>query len=215
MRSTSAEHRSNFSIPHTQTYSSCQLRLAEFLTAEIFFHQLIITHGNRFRNLILIFGNDIRHILRYRLCLVRISQRSFKIPCLVTQNIHGADGLSIFHNRYFKRNNALTEGFPQNGICLIKGCIILIQLIHKEDCRNGALLCCLPCLDRPGLYSILGIHDNQGTVSNRDSRFRTANKIRIPRCIDKVDFAILPLDRHQRSIHGDTASYFLRIIINQ
>ena len=30
-----------------------------------------------------------------------------------------------------------------------------------------------------------------------------------------IDFAILPLDRHQRSIHGDTASYFLRIIINQ
>ena len=138
LQSASGEYRTDLTVAHAQTHAAGQLGLGKALSAEEFLHQLIIAHGDRFCDLILIAIDCVDHIIRNRLRLVRISQRSFIIPCFISEHIDASDDLAIFHDRYFKGDHAFAKRLTQLLICLFKRSVFLIELIDEEDRRQLA-----------------------------------------------------------------------------
>ncbi len=102
-----------------------------------------------------------------------------------------------------KRSNLLSEEFLQLFHNLAVADFVVVHAGHKDHAGQIAFFAQVPCLLRTYLHAVLGGNDDDGGVRSRYSFFHFADKIKISRGIENIDFVLFPLYRNNGSGDGE------------
>ena len=203
-----AVYRTDITAADTDPQALGDLMNVEFLFHEELFHQLFVSHGNRFGDFHVVFFDLVSQIRRDFLRFIAV----VKVPCFLPQDIDGTDRLAVLDNRHFERDNALAELITDICQNIIKVGIRIVHLVDEEDGRQLALAYSfLPgslgaCFD-----AFLGINNDQGIVTNAEAGDFFAFIVHVAGGVDEVDLLAFPFDRGQMAVAGQAALAFFRV----
>ena len=173
---------------------------SELLTLEITLHQLFVGLCNSLHQGSTCGIQLLLNILGDRdLFLVGSGSES---AALLLDDIDIADELSVFTDRDLQGADTAAELSVQLDAQLTEGSIVIIHVGNENDAGQMVLLAKLPRSAGTRLNTGLAVDDDHRSIGNTDSLFDLAYKVKVTRCIQKVDLDIalftLEFDRNNR-----------------
>ncbi|OAV74059.1 hypothetical protein Barb7_02497 [Bacteroidales bacterium Barb7] len=203
---------------HAAAHQAClnagtQVFLAQCPFFKEFLHQGIVVLGGGFHEGFLpfgsLFGFFCRNIQDFG------SGISLLFPSVhlhfqyVNDGIKRSSGVGGVLNGYY----LAAPTFPQLGKRAFIVCLVVIQVIDKEDNRLLELLCIAELVDSAHFHTVLGIQKHQRTVGHIQGRHSPAYKVVRPRTIDEVQLRVLPLQTEKGGKHRVAVLLFHRKIV--
>ena len=119
----------------------------------------------------------------------------------------------FFAQRQFQGQYFLAEFMTQVFQDAVEVRVFAVHLVHQQNAGQTGFFRQLPALLGTYLYASGGIDYDQSAVYSPESAFYFRNEIGEARGIDKVDLAVAPFNRSQRSVYGYAAFNFFRFIV--
>ena len=187
----------------------------EFLTCEVALHICLICLRNSLDQSVSRDGQVLHDIIR-NLALFIIRELG-EAAALHLYDVGEADKLLVLTDRNLERSDLSSELLLQLEKELTEAGLVIIHVGHEDHARKVVLLAHIPCLDGTRLDACLAVYDDNGCICYAGCLFHFADKIKITRSIQDINFKssvfTLELQRDHGSRNGKLSLDFFFIII--
>ena len=187
----------------------------EFFAVKVFFHQRVVTTGNKFFQFVVA---SLRLLQQIGWNLAVVNLHSFGIVVVVRLHLDDVDYTAkvlFFTDRYLNRQRVCFQTFFNHIDYVKEVCAVDVHLVDESNSRNFILCGLVPYRFRLRLYAAFCAKHGDRAVKHAQTTLYLCGKVYVSRGVDKVNpiiyprITVYPVYRRCGTGNGDTTLLLL------